>query len=109
MTLNISGDYAIFDGGETVTLRQIRSDDGAAEVTVLNAINTPLNRSSTQGGSLSIVGDERSWSLNTTQVGSRGVQVNDTITDASGQSWLVLSASLRTFDTRWLCVCRKEV
>lgn len=109
MTLNIATDHLIFDFGETVTLRQMRSEDGVATASVLNCTNTPLSRKQTQGGSLSITGDERNWSLNSTNVGSRGVQVNDTFEDASGNSWIVLSCDLRTGGARWYCVCRKEV
>lgn len=105
---NIAGDYAYFDGGESVELRQIRAD-GATSVTVANAVNNPMSRAGLTLAGVDIVGDERQWSLNATQIGSLGVQVSDTFTDAAGDVWRVISASLRTLDTRWLVVARKQV
>lgn len=108
MTLSIAADYTIFDFGETVSLRQIRPE-GVTTVSVSNAINGPLTRSQASGGILAIEGDDRSWSLNATQIGSAGVRVDDTFTDASGNRWRVVSCDLRSGDSRWFVTARKEV
>ena len=107
MPVDISGDYAHFDGGETVELRQIRAD-GNTSVTISNAINSPLRKSAQNFSGVDITGDERNWSINATQAGSVGVEPQDIIIDASGYRWRVLSADLRSMDTRWLCLCRKQ-
>lgn len=105
---DIAGDYAIFDGGQAVTLRQIRPD-GVTPVTISNAIKQPLTRRQIQvlGGAVDLRGDEQVWSFNNSQVGALGVKAdNDTITDASGNLWMILDATLATLANRWDCVCR---
>ena len=108
MTLDISGDYTIFDGGEVVTLRQIRPD-GATSVTVNNAISGPVDRRRAAMAGIDITGDERSFSINATQPGARGVQVDDIVTDSTGERWRVLSTSLASLDARWIVLTRKQV
>jgi hypothetical protein len=108
MTLDISGDYAIFDGGEVVTLRQIRPD-GATSVTVDNAVSGPVDRRRAAMAGIDITGDERSFSLNATQPGARGVQVDDIVIDSTGERWRVLSTSLASLDARWIVLTRKQV
>ena len=104
---DIAGDYAIFDGGETITLNQIRSDV-RNPVTISNAIKQPLTRRQIQAlGGVALHGDEQVWSFNNTQPVTLGVKAdNDTITDASDQTWTILSATLATIANRWDCVCR---
>lgn len=106
---DIAGDYTIFDGGETVTLRQIRST-GGTNVSITNAVNQPLSRRLLQVLSgVGLDGQERVWSLNNTQVGSAGVVSGDKITDASSNLWAVLYVTRETLGTRWDCVCRLEL
>jgi hypothetical protein len=108
MTLDISGDYTIFDGGEVVTLRQIRPD-GATSVTIDNAVSGPVDRRRAAMAGIDITGDERSFSLNATQPGARGVQVDDIVIDSTGERWRVLSTSLASLDARWIVLTRKQV
>ena len=108
MTLDISDDYTIFDGGEVVTLRQIRPD-GATSVTVDNAVSGPVDRRRAAMAGIDITGDERSFSLNATQPGARGVQVDDIVIDSTGERWRVLSTSLASLDARWIVLTRKQV
>jgi len=108
MTLDISGDYTIFDNGETVTLRQIRPD-GATSVTVDNAVAGVVNRGRLAAAGIEIVGDEKSFSLNATQCGTRVVEVDDIVMDAAGVRWRVVQTSQATPDTRWIVVCRRQV
>lgn len=106
---DIAGDYVIFDGGETVTLRQIRST-GGTNVSITNAINQPLSRRLLAAlGNVNLDGQERAWSLNNTQVGSAGVVPGDKITDASSNLWAVIYSTRETLGTRWDCVCRLEL
>ena len=108
MTLDISGDYTVFDNGETVTLRQIRPD-GATSVTVDNAVAGVVNRQRLAAAGIEIVGDEKGFSLNASQTGSRGVQVDDIITDSANLRWRVINTTQATLDTRWTVVCRRQV
>jgi hypothetical protein len=108
MTLNIGGDYTLWDNGETVTLRQIRPD-GATSVTVDNAVGGVVNRQRLNAAGIDIVGDEKGFSLNATQAGAKGVQVDDIIIDASNVRWRVLSASHATLDTRYTVICRRQI
>ena len=106
---SIAGDYVIFDGGQTVTLRTVRPD-GATSVTIANATNGPLTRKqeAALAGTVSLNGDERSWSLNATQVGSNGVREGDKIIEANSATWTVIATNQLTLDVRWSCVSRKE-
>ena len=108
MTLDISDDYTIFDGGEVVTLRQIRPD-GATSVTIDNAVSGPVDRRRAAMAGIDVTGDERSFSLNATQPGARGVQVDDLVIDSTGGRWRVLSTSLASLDARWIVLTRKQV
>ena len=77
-------------------------------VTISNAIKQPLTRRQIQAlGGVALHGDEQVWSFNNTQPVTLGVKAdNDTITDASDQTWTILSATLATIANRWDCVCR---
>ena len=106
---DIAGDYVIFDGGQTVTLQQIRAN-GRTEVSISNAVNQPLTRRQLQAlAGVNLDGRERTWSLNATQAGSNGVSAaSDKIVDASGNVWGVISSSLNTLSSRWDCVSLME-
>lgn len=108
MTLDIAGDYTLFDGGEPVTLRQIRAD-GTTSVAVANALAGIVGNNRANFAGVEITGYEKSWSLNAQQVGSRGVLVDDIIVDSSGESWRVLTTQQQTLDTRWLVLTRRQV
>ena len=92
MTLDISGDYVIFDNSETITLRQIRPD-GATSVTIENAVAGVVNRQRLAAAGIEIT----------------GVEVDDIITDSANIRWRVLQTSLATLDTRWTVACRRQV
>lgn len=104
---DIADDDQYFDGGKTVTLRQIRPD-GITTASITNATDSPLSRQRATFSGVEITGDERRWSLNASEVGTLGVNPQDIITDEDGETWRVLSSDLRTLDTRWLCVCRRQ-
>lgn len=108
MTLDISGDYTIFDGGETVTVRQIRPD-GATSVTVDNAVPGLVSNTRLGASGIDIQGDEKAYSLNATQCGPRGINIDDIVVDSAGVSWRVVQSTLATIDTRWRVVCRRQV
>lgn len=106
---DIAGDYVIFDGGESVTLRQVRST-GGTNVSITNAINQPMTRRLLAAlGNVNLDGQERVWSLNDTQVGSVGVAPGDKITDASSNLWEIIYVSRETLGERWDCVCRLQL
>lgn len=105
---DVAADRAIWDGSETVTLRQIRTT-GATNTTVNYAINSPLSKRQIQSaGGIDLTGKERSWSLNSTDVGASGVAVGDLIIDSGSRIWKVVSVDNRTVDSRWLCVTIQE-
>jgi hypothetical protein len=104
---DIAADSAIFDGGETVTLRQIRPA-GVSEVTVSNALHGRLARRHETKAGVNLTGNERVWSLGGTQVGSKGVEVGDQIVESDSTIWSAIWAEYATLDSRWRCVTRKE-
>jgi hypothetical protein len=104
---DIAGDAQYFDGGKAVTLRQIRPD-GITTASITNATDSPLSKQRATFSGIEITGEERQFSLAASEVGTAGVNPQDIITDDDGETWRVLSADLRTLDTRWMCVCRKQ-
>lgn len=109
---DIQPDYAVFDGGEDVTLVQIRPD-GSTSVAISNAVNAPLRFSTTQTSGVALTGRERSWSINATQPGALGVEVGDYIVQSIGTDnqvrWEILYVELLTLNTRYRCLARREV
>lgn len=105
---DIARDFALFDAGETVTLRQIRPA-GVTTVTIENALGGAVKTRSVQAlGGVSLFGTEGSWSLDAAQVGELGVVPGDVIVDASGRLWSVLETDPATVDARIVCTVRLE-
>ncbi len=105
---DIASDYQIIDGGETVTVTQKRASV-TTTATVHNATNAPLSRRQLQAlGGVALGGNEKSWSLNATEVGAPGSAIGDTIADANSAVWRVLSVEELTLGTRWKAVTRKQ-
>ena len=106
-TRDLQTDFALFDGGQTVSLLQRRAGT-ADSVTVRNATTGPLvARQFAALGELEITGAERSWSLNAADVGPAGVQPGDLIDDGVSR-WLILQASQATLGARWRCITRQQ-
>lgn len=110
MTLanDIARDFALFDAGETVTLRQIRPQ-GVAVVTIENALGgATVTRAVEALGGVSLFGTEGSWSLDAEQLGELGIVPGDVIVDSSGRLWSVLETDPATVEARVICKARLE-
>lgn len=104
---DLASDYTIWDGGETVTIRGLRHD-GAVSTTISNAINGALGRNTQTTSGLMLVGDERQWSVNSTQLSTTEVEPGDILIQADGTQWDIISAVGLTCDTRWRIIARKQ-
>jgi hypothetical protein len=108
LSTDIAGDSLLFDGGITITLNQKRAGT-VTPVTVRNATSGPLTIEQRQSlGNVGLVGTERDWSLNASDVGAAGVQPGDFLDDGTAR-WTILSANLATLGARWRCVTRRQV
>ncbi len=108
MSLDLSNDYKLADNGEDVTVTQKRGST-TTTATVHNATNAPLSRRQLMAlGGIALGGNEKSWSLNATEVGTPGIAIGDTITDSSGSIWNILSVEFLTLGTRWKAVARRR-
>ncbi len=104
---DITTDSLAFDGGLPVTLIQKRAGM-VNPVSIRNATNGPLtNRQIEALGKVNLTGTERSWSLNTADVGPAGAQPGDIIDDGTSR-WTVALAELATLGNRWKCATRKQ-
>ena len=106
MTLDLStaiaDDCAMFDGVQTVTLTQ----PGQTADSVASVVTSPITRKQLDmlGGSIGVQDQTQAFSLPVENLSLTPHQ-GDTITDATSVVWRILSAELRTLDTRWLCLC----
>lgn len=118
LAAEIADDWKDFDGLETVTLRQVRPD-GAAEVSLSYEDDdgetqpAALRREITRRESLALGGvglesETAAWELPVSVVGSGGVKIGDTLTDADGVVWRVQMVNHSTLKTRWRAVCTKQ-
>ncbi len=102
MTLDISSDFAVFDGVQALIL-----SSGNSTGTINGCTSSPLTRSQVEslGGSLGLESQYRNFSLPVANCGGMTPRDGDTLTDENAVVWRVLKAELRTLGTRWLCTC----
>lgn len=103
---DIQGDYAIFDGVETVTY----TPPTGSAANAVKGLRRGMTRSDlTVFGSLGVQTNDAVWHLWTSTLSSNEPTAGGTITDASGVIWNVLGVYLGTLDTRWRCLARRKV
>src|SRR4051812_28236602 len=102
MTLDVTGDFALFDGVQSLIL-----SSGNSTGTVNGCTSSPLTRIQVEslGGSLGLESQYRNFSLPVANCGGLTPRDGDTLTDVSNVVWRVLKAELRTLGSRWLCTC----
>lgn len=109
MALDLSNDYLFFDNPETVTVTFMRAAGNTTQ-SVAGCTNCALSKTESARSGIMASVDVRQRSLPATNVGLGNViQVGDTVTDSGGVIHTVLTAELRTLNTRWHVVTRKEV
>lgn len=106
MTLasSIAGDYAYFDGIETV-LHTAR-DTGTVTTSIPALKSSPQRGSVFSSDPVAIDPDTTMFSLWSTTL---TVSPGDRITQSDGTFWIVENAAHSTMATRWRCMCRKGV
>lgn len=101
LATDIADDYLFFDGVETVTF---------AGVTTVKALREPLSRSEVAfGPQIGISPSDVAINLWVSTMGGNTPQPGDTITDASSNVYQILSCQLATLQTRWRCLCKKQL
>jgi hypothetical protein len=132
----IAGDYATWDGTESVTFRSTNVGSGShVTISSVTALRRALSRTDRQTLEIAAKHDATVWHLPAvllrdasafhkhipgwltdwvTLTGAAatpayfcGVKANDLITDAGSLVWIVGQVSLDTLGTRWRCVCTR--
>lgn len=114
-----STDYQLLDGGQSVTLHQLRGGEDNP-IAIDNAVFGPLTGGQYAAlGGINVSQGVRSWTLNNKQVVAGSVNTNDGIepgdtiddgTNTDGTNiWVVINADLQSIGTMWKCVCRRQV
>lgn len=106
LSLDLSHDFAVFDGGQNVVIRGPRS---AAGVVPADRPTAALRRSVTTREIAAsrgkyTAGDVR-WHFPTAQIPSAPA-LGSTIVEEDGRAWTVLETSLQTLGSRWSCTAR---
>lgn len=102
MMLDVTNDFAIFDGVQAMIL-----SSGNSTGTINGCTSSLLTRSEVEslGGSLGLESQYRNFSLPVPNCGGMTPRDGDTLTDENEIVWHVLKAELRTLGSRWLCTC----
>jgi hypothetical protein len=104
----ISGDYAIFDGAESVTLAS-KTSSGSTPQSVAGALRMAVRRSElVYAGLLGMEQQTTVWNLPVSKCGGVVPKNGDSITDSGGTVWTIDSVDLRTRNSRYRCVCVRE-
>lgn len=108
MALDVTGDYAVVDGTETVTLfRRQRTggfDAGLSVTSCLRRVATRLEIE--QLGQVAMVG--MVWHLWATNTGSPPPKIGDVIEDADDVRWTVSAVDYAVLSSRYRLVCVME-
>lgn len=102
----IANHAAYFHAPQTVTLRM----PNGSSATVANVTTEPLSdrQMAMVGNGITTEDATQSFSLPTNQLGGLVPTQSATITDAAGVVWAILSADIKTIDTRYSCACVKK-
>lgn len=110
MPIDADADFANIDNRETVTVTCPRAGvdpDFAAETDL--AFRRPLDIRRDFTADVALTGKEIVWNIAASVMvngsGRVELQEGDTITDGDGKVYKVLTASLKTFRSRWRAVC----
>lgn len=104
---DIQDDYLEIDETETVTLASA-FPTGSSDATV-TALRRPLSRRDVSfAAQMGYSADSVVWCLFTRTMGSLQPRAGWTITDSSGDVFVILSVSKNTFGTWWRCVCNRN-
>jgi head-tail adaptor len=106
LSLDLSHDFAVFDGGQDVVIRGPRT---AAGVVPADRPTAALRRSVTTREIAAsrgkyTAGDVR-WHFPTTQIPTAPT-LGATIVEEDGRAWTILETSLQTLGSRWCCTAR---
>ena len=108
MTLDLAADASLADGSETVTVTLKRAE-GETQISVAGALRRALGRPHAFYAGMVIQGDEVVWNVPHQPLAGADLRRGDTVAEAGGTVWTILSAARLTLGTRWRCVCRKEL
>ncbi|MCE9604571.1 MAG: head-tail adaptor protein [Planctomycetia bacterium] len=101
-SLDLSNDFAVFDGAESVVIREPRPRSGEQTTAGLHRAVTLREIEASRGKYLA--GDVR-WHFPTSEVPACPV-LGSTITDGEGRTWTILEANHETLGSRWRCTAR---
>lgn len=100
---DITADALLVDGAETVTLH------GARSITVAGAKRGPLTLAETEFRQIGIESTDLAWMLPGASLAGHLPRRGDSIEDAAGAQWTILSATHAPLTDVWRAVTRRHV
>lgn len=114
-TFDPSGDYAIFDGIETVTLTSRTTNAAGTTSTSTTSIAGAFREAVTAanaffiGAGFGVSDDATIFHLPADEMAGAVPKRADTITDSAGVVWTIQNLDYNTLITNWRCGCTKLV
>lgn len=105
-SLDLSHDFAVFDGAETVTLRGPRTSNGVEPAAVsLPAMRRVLTVREVEASRGKYAANDVRWHLPDAELPT-GPALGSVIVDGAGRAWTILEATRVTLGSRWSCTAR---
>jgi head-tail adaptor len=106
-SLDLSNDFAVFDGAETVTLRGPRTSSGVEPTAVsLPGLRRKLTVREIEASGGKYAASDVRWHLPEAELPSAPA-LGSVIVDADGRAWTILEATRVTLGSRWSCTARR--
>lgn len=105
-SLDVSNDFAVFDGAETVTLHGPRTSNGVEPTAVsLPALRRVLTVREVEASNGKYAASDVRWHLPDAEL-PNAPALGSVIVDADGRAWTILEATRVTLGSRWSCTAR---
>lgn len=106
--ISVDGDAALADQAEPVTVILVRPE-GETELAVEHALRRVLTQQDQALHRATIHSVQLVWNIPQQELGPDiELTPGDVVRDSLGTKWTILSATLRTLQTRWRAVCQKQ-
>jgi hypothetical protein len=108
MNIDLSRAYTSWPNTEPVTVTLRRAGGSVESIAVANALRRAVASSDRSFGSVRVTGRTTVWNIPDAHMNGREIDIGDSITDAAGTAWQVLSVQHLSLGSRWRCLCEKR-